>query len=139
MAENQQFSKIKKIKKTGDVIEITEATSWGFGQEFPVQKLSSTEYLVKKTGEIKEYQKQLVRTDDYKRLRDTFSNIRDTINSNVTSNNVHCCKFITLTYKQNMTNTKKLYADFQVFIRDTRNKYGHFEYISIVEPQGRGA
>lgn len=139
MRENQRFSDIKKIKKTGDIIEITESTNWGFSQQFPVKKLNDSEYLVLKTGEIKEYNKQTVRTDDLKRLRDTFANIRDTINANVTSKNVHCCRFMTVTYKENMTDTKRLYIDVQSFIRDLRNVYGRFEYITIIEPQGRGA
>ncbi|MGW7157742.1 rolling circle replication-associated protein, partial [Streptomyces sp. NPDC054887] len=47
-----------------------------------------------------------------------------------------------MTYKKNMTDTKKLYSDFQNFIDRLRYKYkkeSSIDYLSVVEPQGRGA
>ncbi|MEG2720326.1 MAG: hypothetical protein RR914_03275, partial [Oscillospiraceae bacterium] len=53
--------------------------------------------------------------------------------------NTEYCLWVTLTYAENMTDTKQLYEDFKKFTMRMRyNKYD-FEYIVAMEPQGRGA
>ena len=82
-------------------------------------------------------------------IRKTFKRLRALINSNVTD--PRKCKFITLTYRDNMTDCERLRHDLSLFIkrfkyyieRLTNNKGNclglTFEYISVFEPQERGA
>ena len=55
--------------------------------------------------------------------------------------NTKLCKWVTLTYKENMKDTTKLYKDFEKFIKRFRYYFNDFkiEYIVAMEPQGRGA
>jgi hypothetical protein len=47
---------------------------------------------------------------------------------------------VTLTYAENMQDTKRLYKDFKKFWLRYQYKYGKtFDYLTVVEPQGRGA
>lgn len=101
------------------------------------------------TFELKKYRSTENRSQSPNEIRKTFKRIRSIINTNVTD--PRRCKFITLTYAENMTDTDLLRSDLQSFmqrfkryIKSLRNKKGNnlnldFEYISIVEPQGRGA
>jgi len=75
-------------------------------------------------------------------LYKTFANARAIINSNVTD--VSKVRWCTLTYAENMTDSKRLYQDFQAF----NQRFQYFcikkgwskpEYIVMMEPQGRGA
>ena len=72
----------------------------------------------------------------------TFANIRAVINTNVTD--VDKVRWCTLTYAENMTDTKRLYRDFQRFHQRFKyycknNSIAIPEYIVIMEPQARGA
>lgn len=54
------------------------------------------------------------------------------------------CRFATLTYRENMTDTERLYGDFSKFMKRFRyhcesEGYGRPEYITVAEPQARGA
>jgi hypothetical protein len=66
-----------------------------------------------------------------------MTRLRDLINTNVTT--PANCRWVTLTYKDNMTDTNKLRYDAGHFHSRCRAKYGRYEYISVAEPQGRGA
>lgn len=102
-------------------------------------KLNSDEYLVLDTGEIKEYKKNENRSENINSLLKTMKKLRYLINNNFTGSNREL--FITLTYKENMTDLKRLYNDFSKFIKRLRYKYKEIEldYINVVEPQERGA
>lgn len=63
--------------------------------------------------------------------------MKDYINTNVLDPS--CALWITLTYAENMTDTKRLYTDFDKFMKRFRYRYGKVEYIVAAEPQGRGA
>lgn len=100
------------------------------------------EYLVLSTGEINEIEHHQTRKDNKKGLYKTFANARAVINTNVTD--VKKVRWCTLTYKENMTNTKRLYQDFKKFNMRflyycKENGYSKPEYITMAEPQGRGA
>lgn len=84
-----------------------------------------------------------------KALKTTIKRFADAINTNITKKDVASenVKFITLTYKENMTDVKKLYFDFDNFLK--KLKY-HFKtelnidfktvvWFKAIEPQGRGA
>src|SRR5690606_32528235 len=80
------------------------------------------------------------RQQNYNSLRQTFKKLRYLINNNFEglSNELH----ITLTYKENMTDPKRLYVDFDRFFKRLRYKYKNdssIDYVSVIEPQGRGA
>lgn len=91
---------------------------------------------------VKHYKKTSNRFQSINELRRTFKKVRNIINCNVVD--IEKCKFCTLTYAENMTDTKRLCDDFrkfnQRFKRYVFNKFGmKYEYIAIAEPQGRGA
>lgn len=106
-----------------------------------IKKLDKDNYVNLKTGEIGEFKKGEVRSDSYNSLRQTFKKLRYLINNNYTGagNELH----ITLTYKENMKDNKRLYADFDKFMKRFRYKYGKqygsIDYMTVVEPQERGA
>lgn len=107
-----------------------------------IKKISKTEYVELKTGEIKQF--NLVEGKSNPRsLRMTFVRLIGLIRANF-SNSVYDSprqKVITLTYAENMTDSKKLMKDFQNFYYRLKRKYPNykFEYVAVAEPQARGA
>lgn len=105
-----------------------------------IKKLDKDRYVDLQTGEIKEFKHIENRSDSYNSLRQTFKKLRYLINANFEGkpNELH----VILTYKENMTDTKRLYSDFDKFMKRLRYKYRNessIDYISVVEPQERGA
>lgn len=129
--------KIVKLTDMGNIKEIMcidKRNINGFG----IKKLSKTEYLVMDTGEVLEYKNHSEnRSEDKESLRRTFKHIRELINTNFVGNQNELC--FTITYQENMTDTKILYKDFDKFMKKLRYKYSNVDYINVVEPQGRGA
>lgn len=135
-----------KVKSMGNVIELQYMSNRNTQQT--VQMLpglnenGKREFVILSSGEVKECNTYKSRADNYKGLKKTFQKCRDLINANVVDvNNV---RWITLTYKDNMTDTKKLYTDFRDFNKRfqyfcEKKSYGKAEYIVMMEPQGRGA
>lgn len=108
-----------------------------------IRKLSQSEYLDIRSGEVCEFSQSDNRSDNTDSLRKTFRKVRDLINCNCTDfNRLH---WVTLTYADNMTDSARLYTDFKKFVM--RLKYYCTnelhrtppEYIAVAEPQGRGA
>lgn len=100
------------------------------------------EYKICSTGEIVQVKHGTDRACNIKGLYKTFANCRALINCNVTD--VKKCKWITLTYKENMTDTQRLYKDFEKFYKRfvyylAKNNIAKPEYIVMMEPQQRGA
>lgn len=127
-----------KMSYEGNILHMQQMASVNF--EPKIKVLNADEYILLSTGEIKTMEHHENRADDgYISLRRTFRNLRALLNTNCT--NPCNCKFVTLTYRENMTNSKKLSKDIEHFIKRLRNKYNEFslEYIAIAEPQGRGA
>ncbi len=102
-----------------------------------IRKIDKDSYVNKKTGEVLPFKHSDSREDDVKSVRETMQKIRDTINYNVSD--VSCCRWLTLTYAENMRDAQKLKDDFHNFNTRTRKAFGRYEYIAIAEPQGRGA
>lgn len=99
-------------------------------------------FVICATGEIKDIEHHNTRKDNKKGLYKTFANARGLINANVTD--VSKVRWCTLTYADNMTDTKKLYQDFMLFNKRFQyycksKGYSKPEYIVMMEPQGRGA
>ena len=132
-------ARVKKIT-AGNVIEFVSMKS--APSEIPVKKISGNEYLDLRTGEIMEYEKSENKSECYQSVRRTLKHIRQVINANCVEENR--LLWITLTYAENMTDPNRLYSDFSRFWKRFKRyckKSGYLipEYISVIEPQGRGA
>lgn len=102
-----------------------------------IRRINKDTYVSLSTGEVKTFNHNSSRKDDMNSVRSTLSRLRDYINTNATSSKN--CLWVTLTYAENMTDEKRLYKDFDKFIKRMRYKKFIFEYIVACEPQGRGA
>lgn len=105
-----------------------------------ILKLNKDEYVNLSDGEIKEYDHIDHRGQSENSLRQTFKRMRYLINNNFFGNKNEL--FITLTYKENMTCTRRLYLDFDKFMKRLRYRYKNdttIDYLTCVEPQSRGA
>lgn len=134
-------SLLVKLTEMGNVLEVQYMSKRNCKQT--IQMLpGGKEYLELATGEIKACQIHETRAEQKKSLYRTFKNARGLINANVTDvNNV---RWITLTYAENMTDTDRLYTDFEKFNKRMlyyckSHGYSKPEYIVMMEPQGRGA
>ena len=130
-----------KVIEMGNVIEIQYMSRRNGKQTIQMLK-GGEQYIDLGTGEIKDVVHHNTRADQYKSLYRTFRNVRAIINSNVTD--VKKVKWITLTYAENMQDTKRLYEDFKKFNQRfqyyiKKLGYSGAEYIVMCEPQGRGA
>lgn len=138
---NMNLSEPLKVKTMGNIIEVQYMSHRNNKQTVQMLK-GGKQYVVCSTGEIVDIKKKETRQENRKGLLKTFALCRDLINTNVTD--VSKVRWITLTYKENMTDTKKLYKDFEKFNKRfqyfcKKNNYGKPEYIVMMEPQGRGA
>jgi hypothetical protein len=124
-----------KVKECGNVGEIISGGLSNRGGT--IRKLNAEQYIVLSTGEVCDFKKGESRIDDTVSVRQSLTRLRDYLNTNV--KDVSKCKWLTLTYAENQTDTKKLYEDFKVFNRKCRKKFGHYEYVVATEPQFRGA
>lgn len=127
-----------KVKKMNSIVEVMHLKNESLGGLANIIKLNKNEYMIRDTGEVKEYVKSENRGQNISGLKKTFKKIRDLINNNFVgaANELH----ITLTYAENMQDPKKLYEDFKNFMKRFRYRFKHdIDYISVVEPQGRGA
>lgn len=105
-----------------------------------IKKLNQSEFVVLSTGEIKEFKSNENRSQNENGLRKTFKRLRYLINNNFVGRPNEL--FITLTYKENMSDVKRLYDDFRKFIQRLQynfSDYGGLEYLDVIEPQARGA
>lgn len=105
-----------------------------------IKKLDKDRYVDLKTGEIKEFAHIENRSESINSLRQTFKKLRYLINNNFIGggNELH----VTLTYSDNMTDVNKLYNDFRKFMQRLKYQYNNIstiDYISVIEPQARGA
>ena len=124
-----------RIKEMGNIIELmhTERTN----HQIFIKKISDTEYIDLRTGEVKQCDKIDNRAGNLNSVRQSLGRLRDLLNTNITDTSK--CRWVTLTYAENMTDPKKLYEDFKKFNMRMRYKGYEYEYIVAMEPQGRGA
>ena len=128
-----------RVKEMGNVIELmySERTN----HKIYIRKISDTEYVDLRTGEVKECNKIDNRAGNLSSVRQSLGRLRDLLNTNITD--VSKCRWVTLTYAENMTEPKRLYNDFEKFNKRMRYKLSKdgfkYEYIVCMEPQGRGA
>lgn len=92
--------------------------------------------------EIAEYNHTEHRGQNINGVRRTMRNLRYLINNNFFGHRNEL--FVTLTYKENMRDTDRLYKDFSLFIKRLqyyvkKEHQDELKYLAIVEPQARGA
>lgn len=124
--------------KMNHIIEVQHMEK--INRSINIRKIDSERYIDLETGEIKEFNHSENRSENKNSLRQTFKNLRYLINNNFigASNELH----VILTYRENMTDAKRLYVDFDKFIKRLRYRYKNkssIDYLSVVEPQERGA
>ena len=128
-----------RVKEMGNVIELMHSERKNY--EIFIKKISDDEYIDLRTGEVKQCNKIDNRAGNLNSVRQSLGRLRDLLNTNITD--VSKCRWVTLTYAENMTDSKRLYKDFDKFNKRMKyalSKDGHkYEYIVCMEPQGRGA
>lgn len=136
--EDDHLRKKAKVITCGNVIHVSiHDNRLDVKHEQTTKRISKTEYVDLRTMEVKEYHQSESREECRESVKKTMAMIRDLVSTNTTE--PEKCRWITLTYADNMTDPERLYRDFQKFIQRMRRKFGKFEYIAIAEPQGRGA
>ena len=128
-----------KLVTAGPVQELTIMNYRPKGAH--IRRLDEDYYVNLNTGEQLMYNHGETRADNLGSVRRSLATIRQYINENVTAEN---SRWVTLTYAENMTDTKRLYEDFHAFWKrfkywNAKQGYDKPEYISVVEPQARGA
>lgn len=129
-----------KVMQMGNITEVVtmEKTSAGC----PCYKVDKDHYCDSRTGEILEYSHYENRSDGLESIRQTLCKIRALINTNVIE--PEFVRWVTLTYWENMTDAKRLYKDYFRFWKRfcywcSKQGIEKPEYITVQEPQGRGA
>jgi hypothetical protein len=132
--DNALVKTIVQGKRHREVIWLAKPSKGGC-----IKKISADEFVDLRTGEVREFEKNEKKTRE--NLRETFNNLKALIRTNFDADNEHRQLFITLTYKENMTDYKRLYDDFVKWIKKLKyHLKGHtLDYIAVAEPQGRGA
>lgn len=130
-----------KVTEMGNVVEVQYMTHRNTKQTIQMLQ-GGNQFVVCSTGEVKDCVHHETRKDNVKGLYKTFRKARAIINTNVTEPNN--CRWVTLTYHENVRDTKKLYRDFQTFNQRfqyycNKKNFGKPEYIVMMEPQKRGA
>lgn len=102
-----------------------------------IMRLNASEYCVKRTGEIKEFKiTAKSREDNIYGVKKRCNEFKWLIRANVKDIRL----FVTLTYKENMTDTKRLYSDFKAFFLRLKRAYPFLkDYFVAFEPQERGS
>lgn len=125
------------VRKMNHIYEVLHLQTNKNGLD-KIKKISKSEYVILESGEVMEYQVNDNRGESVESLKETMKKLRYLINNNFTGGEgeIH----LTLTYAENMTDTTRLYKDYKRFWMRFIRKYGNeFEYLSVIEPQERGA
>ena len=128
-------SSVVRLKEMGNITEIMFSERRSQGGY--ITKIDKNHYIDNRTGELCDFKHLENRSQDLANVAKSLSQGRDILNANITD--VSCCRWVTLTYAENMTDSNKLSNDFKNFNRRCRNIFGSYEYITAAEPQGRGA
>lgn len=125
-----------KTRVCGDIIEVRRYLH--LSDSMAIQKIDAEHYMVKSTGEILEFKKSQNRSESRYQMSVTFGNMRAIVNSNFSGGTNQ--SLVTLTYRENMTDEKRLYEDFRKFRQKLERSIGYrLSYLAAVEPQCRGA
>ena len=124
-----------RLTEAGNITEIMYSEKRSRGGY--IAKIDKDSYMDKRTGEVKAFEHIENRSQDLDNVAKSLKRLRDLLNANITDTSK--CRWVTLTYKENMTDPQKLRIDFAHFNERLRKIYGRYEYITAAEPQGRGA
>lgn len=108
------------------------------GQQAQIIKvIDGRRYVNLETGEIHNMNtSRTTRLDNLKSTKQTMKKIRRIVAHNFTGGKNQL--WVTLTYRNHITDAKVVYNDFKIFIRRLRKTFGNIEYISVIEPQASG-
>lgn len=125
------------VKRMGSIYEICYCEH--SNRSATIQLIDKDHYINLQSGIVFECNHIENRSQSKAQISQSLKRLRDLINNNVIE--PKNWKWITLTYRENMQDTKKLYRDFQKFMQRLRYKYNKYniDYIIACEPQGRGA
>ena len=129
------LDRICRVTEMGNITEIMSSEHRSFRGY--VLKVDKDHFIDLRTGEYREFEHTENRSQSTQTVAKSLKNGRDLLNANITD--VSHCRWVTLTYAENMTNPKKLYFDFKNCVKRLHIEFGDFEYIVFAEPQGRGA
>lgn len=137
IAEVSRELKDVKMRRSGNIIEVRKYASLPW--DFPVERINLELYMIKSTGEVKEYQHTDNRSESLGELARSFDRLRSILNANFQGHESEV--WVTLTYRENMQDQKRLTMDRQKFWQRLRYEYPDLDlqYVSIAEPQERGA
>jgi len=131
-----------KLKTAGNT-SVVQFTA-GNNKTCSVVNLSKDTYLDKKTGKVKQKKKSESRYQSPKSVRKSINRLMDLIRCNATD--PAKCKWLTVTYKDVMTDGKQAFLDAKLFLRKLKRYLAKqidltagqksFKYITIAEPQG---
>lgn len=125
------------LKEMGNIYEICYLQKKN--NQIKTQLIDKDHYVYLDSGEIFECNHIDNRSESKFQVGQSLKRLREYINTNVVDPN--SCKWVTLTYKDNMTDSKKLYNDFKRFMTRFKRRFKEYklEYIAACEPQARGA
>ncbi|HEL1615464.1 TPA: replicative protein [Streptococcus suis] len=126
--------KIVKSYIYGDTIEMTTANGQ---QEQTIKVIEGKRYVNLETGEIHDMDtSNNTRLDNLKSTKQTMKKLRRLVAHNFTGGINQL--WVTLTYREHVTDSHEVYRDFKSFIRRIRSQFGQIEYIAVIEPQASG-
>lgn len=102
-----------------------------------IKVISNKRYVNLETGEIKKFNTDtLNRSDSLEEIKRTMKKLRRLIAHNFDGGKNQL--WITLTYREHITDSKVASNDFKIFMKQLRRKYKNIEYITVIEPQETG-
>lgn len=137
IAQNAEVS----LKLAGNSAQVTFTA--GKNRKCPIKNLSKDEFVDLSTGEVKKRRHSENRFQSPKSVRKSINSLMDLIRCNATS--PANCKWITLTYREEMTDCKRVFKDNKAFLRKLRSylrkqkmseSKSNFKFIAVAEPQG---
>ena len=118
----------------GDTVEITTANGQ---QTQTIKVIEGRRYINLQTGEIRNMDTSSTsRLDNLDSTKQTMKKLRRLVAHNF-SGGINQL-WVTLTYRNHVTDPKTVYKDFKIFMNRLRKKFGQIEYIAVIEPQASG-
>jgi hypothetical protein len=124
------------VTDMGHIVEVQAMAR--MNREATVIPLSKDEYLHVASQEVRRFERKGERrVDNLDAVRRSFKRLRYLVNANFQGGRNEA--WWVWTYRENMQDRERLMRDVEVAVKRLRRRYGHFEYIVVPEPQGRGA
>lgn len=134
MAEPMPYIKLVDCRNTVMVTHMNHRPQ----ESARYERVDDEHYRVVSTGEVRRYgERSEVKGDCRKSVIESFNRLKMLINCNY--DKPSCCRFVTLTYAENMTDNSRISRDLEKLWPKLHDLYGAFEYIYVKEQQGRGA